>query len=41
MIPFGIGYQWRPKQSTLIYGVSKMMVRKAIPVVEDVPAVQR
>ncbi|MDZ4401697.1 hypothetical protein [Prosthecobacter sp.] len=34
MIPFGIGYQWRPKQSTLIYGVSKMVVRKAIPVVE-------
>lgn len=37
-IPFGIGYQWRPKQSTLIYGVSKMMVRKAIPVVEEKPA---
>lgn len=34
-IPFGIGYQWRPKQSTLIYGVSKMMVRKALPVVEE------
>jgi len=35
MIPFGIGYQWRPKQSTLIYGVSKTVVRKAIPVEED------
>ncbi|MDB6005013.1 MAG: hypothetical protein JWR15_2000 [Prosthecobacter sp.] len=34
-IPFGIGYQWRPRQSTLIYGVSKNMVRKAIPVVEE------
>jgi hypothetical protein len=34
MIPFGIGYQWRPKQSTLIYGVSKTVVRKALPVVE-------
>ncbi|MCF7788531.1 MAG: hypothetical protein K9N47_20585 [Prosthecobacter sp.] len=39
VIPFGIGYQWRPKQSTLIYGVSKMMVRKAIPVVEEKPDV--
>ncbi len=38
MIPFGIGYQWRPKQSTLIYGVSKMVVRKAIPVVEETPS---
>ncbi|WP_395750387.1 hypothetical protein [Prosthecobacter sp.] len=36
-IPFGIGYQWRPKQSTLIYGVAKSMVRKAIPVVEEKP----
>jgi len=34
MIPFGIGYQWRPKQSTLIYGVSKTVVRKALPVPE-------
>ena len=38
-LPFGIGYQWRPKHSTLIYGVSKMMIRKAIPVVEETPAV--
>lgn len=38
MIPFGIGYQWRPKQSTLIYGVSKMVVRKALPVVEETPS---
>lgn len=37
-LPFGIGYQWRPKQSTLIYGISKTMVRKAIPVVEEKPA---
>lgn len=37
VIPFGIGYQWRPKQSTLIYGVSKTVVRKAIPVGEDEP----
>lgn len=36
-LPFGIGYQWRPKSSTLIYGVSKMMVRKAIPVDDDKP----
>ena len=36
-LPFGIGYQWRPKHSTLIYGVSKMMVRKAIPVEDDKP----
>jgi hypothetical protein len=35
VIPFGIGYQWRPKHSTLIYGVSKTMVRKAIPVEEE------
>lgn len=35
MIPFGIGYQWRPKQSTLIYGVSKLVVRKALPVVGE------
>jgi len=34
-IPFGIGYQWQPGRSTLIYGVSKMMVRKALPVVDD------
>jgi hypothetical protein len=40
IIPFGIGYQWRPKQSTLIYGVSKMVVKKALPV-EDKPSVQR
>jgi hypothetical protein len=38
-LPFGIGYQWRPKHSTLIYGVSKMMIRKAIPVVEEKPDV--
>ena len=37
VLPFGIGYQWRPKHSTLIYGVSKTMVRKAIPVVIDKP----
>lgn len=37
MIPFGIGYQWRPKHSTLIYGVSKTVVRKAIPVEEEKP----
>ena len=36
-LPFGIGYQWRPKHSTLIYGVSKLMIRKAIPVVEQTP----
>jgi len=35
IIPFGIGYQWQPGRSTLIYGVSKMIVRKAIPVVEE------
>lgn len=40
-IPFGIGYQWRPKQSTLIYGVSKMVVRKALPVEEKPAAAQR
>lgn len=34
VIPFGIGYQWHPGSSTLIYGVSKMMVRKALPVEE-------
>lgn len=31
-IPFGIGYQWRPGLSTLIYGVSKTTVRKAVAV---------
>lgn len=34
-IPFGIGYQWHPRSSTLIYGVSRMMVRKAVPVEDD------
>jgi hypothetical protein len=34
-IPFGIGYQWQPGRSTLIYGVSKTVIRKAIPVPED------
>lgn len=38
VIPFGIGYQWHPGKSTLIYGVSKNMIRKAIPVVEEKPA---
>lgn len=33
-IPFGIGYQWRAGQSTLIYGVSKTTIRKALPVEE-------
>lgn len=33
-IPFGIGYQWRAGQSTLIYGVAKTTIRKALPVLE-------
>ncbi|MFO1484793.1 MAG: hypothetical protein U1F71_15630 [Verrucomicrobiaceae bacterium] len=37
-IPFGIGYQWQPGRSTLIYGVSKMVIRKALPVPETEPA---
>ncbi|MCB1278993.1 hypothetical protein [Prosthecobacter sp.] len=40
-LPFGIGYQWQPGRSTLIYGVAKTVVRKALPVVEEKPAVQR
>lgn len=36
-IPFGIGYQWRAGQSTLIYGVSKTTIRKALPVADDAP----
>ncbi len=31
-IPFGIGYNWRPKQSTLIFAKAKRQVLKAIPV---------
>ena len=33
-IPFGIGYQWKPGISTLIYGVAKTTIRKALPVPE-------
>lgn len=33
-LPFGIGYQWRQGLSTLIYGVSKNTIRKALPVEE-------
>lgn len=33
-IPFGIGYQWKPGISTLIYGVAKTTIRKALPVEE-------
>lgn len=40
-IPFGIGYQWQPGRSTLIYSVAKTVVRKALPVVVEKPAGQR
>lgn len=40
-LPFGIGYQWQPGRSTLIYGVSKTVVRKALPVEEEKPKAQR
>ena len=33
-IPFGIGYNWRPKQSTLIYAEATQQILKALPVEE-------
>jgi len=33
-IPFGIGYNWRPKMSTLIFAQAKREIRKALPVNE-------
>lgn len=33
-IPFGIGYNWRPKMSTLIFAQARREIRKAIPVLE-------